>query len=332
MSLKLFKKDYENRRCFCICCLSLSIFLLTGLRYANAEISDLTLALQNTRNACSGISDAMYDLKTKAGINTAVTGVGTVAGGVALGTGIAKANVDQEQKDLMDQVVAQLIKEKSDVEIEKLEIENESDFMRKVSEVINEKDSEMTLKMQKIEKLEEKSETLGHVRTGTLATSTVTNVAGTAIAATNKIDEDLESRVNKCISATKELSNAKLVAKAEGNADDAEIAKAEQIIVNCREWEFVDLKSVNKRATGAVISSGVGIGTGMVGTITSAVANINTTRNGNGQKEKSLNTTSNVMAGASMAASAAATVFNAAQISAIKKAATVADKCEGALK
>ena len=77
MSLKLFKKDYKNRRCFRICCLSLSIFLLTGLRYANAEISDLTLALQNTRNACSGISDAMYDLKTKAGINTAVTGVGT---------------------------------------------------------------------------------------------------------------------------------------------------------------------------------------------------------------------------------------------------------------
>ena len=35
-----------------------------------------------------------------AGINTAVTAVGTVAGGVALGTGIAKANVDVRAEEL----------------------------------------------------------------------------------------------------------------------------------------------------------------------------------------------------------------------------------------
>ena len=39
-----------------------------------------------------------------------------------------------------------------------------------------------------------------------------------------------------------------------------------------------------------------------------------------------------IWAGTTTVASAAATVFNATQISAIKRAAAVADECEGALK
>ena len=313
------------------CSFLLSIFLSTLCSFANAEVLDLTFALQKTRNECSGISDAMRDLKLKAGINTAVTGVGTVMGGVALGTGVAKSNVDQEQKEL-EEKVAKLIAEKSNIPIENLEIEDEQEFERQILAVVVGNYSDVESDIKKIDQLEQKSKTLGNVRTGTLATSTMTNVAGTAIAATNKVDDDLETKINKCISATKDLSDSKLAAKVEGSATDAEIAKAEKIIAACRDWEFVDLKSVNKRATGAAVSSGIGVGTGMIGTITSAVANTEATRKGDEQKEKSLNTTSNVMAGASTVASAAATIFNATQISAIKKAATVADECEGALK
>ena len=46
-------------------------------------------------------------------------------------------------------------------------------------------------------------------------------------------------------------------------------------------------------------------------------------------KEKNLNTAANVLAGGTTAASLSATIFNATQISAIKRAATVADECEG---
>ena len=49
-------------------------------------------------------------------------------------------------------------------------------------------------------------------------------------------------------------------------------------------------------------------------------------------KEKNLNTAANVLAGGTTAASLSGTIFNATQISAIKRAATVADECEGALK
>ena len=50
------------------------------------------------------------------------------------------------------------------------------------------------------------------------------------------------------------------------------------------------------------------------------------------KKEKNLNTASNILAGGTTVASGVATVFNATQIKAIKRAASVADECEGALR
>ena len=64
--------------------------LMVGVAHAN---TDLTAAIENVRTTCGNISAELSDMKKMAGITTAVTGVGTVAGGVALGTGLAKANV-----------------------------------------------------------------------------------------------------------------------------------------------------------------------------------------------------------------------------------------------
>jgi hypothetical protein len=55
-------------------------------------------------------------------------------------------------------------------------------------------------------------------------------------------------------------------------------------------------------------------------------------REGDANKEKNLNTAANVLAGGTTVASGVATVFNATQISAIKRAAAVADGCERALR
>ena len=306
-------------------CLFLTIFSLPTFAATN-----LNTAIQNAKTACSGINDSMAHLKTMAGINTAVTAVGTVTGGVALGTGIAKYSVDKEQAELANKV-AKLIAEKSNVPIEKLEIENEAEFRAAIHNAAY-SDSSIKSDIQKINELEQKSKTLGNVRTGTLAASTVTNVAGTAIAATNKVDEGLEEKINKCIATIKELSSAKLAAKVENTATDAELANADKIITACRDYEYIDIKPINKHATGAAVASGIGVGTGVVGTITSAVANTDKTRAGDEKTEKNLNTTANLMSGASTVASATATIFNATQISAIKKVATVAEACEGALK
>ena len=292
---------------------------MTGGAWANAQ--SLPLAIQKARDLCSGISSSMNNMKVKAGINTGVTAVGTAAGGVALGTGIYKAKVDEEIQSL-EELIKQLNEMKSEPGFyERIEMSDE-----KINKLLEEPMEET------ISKLEKKSITLGNVRTGTLAASTATNVVGTVLAATNKVEEDLEENINNCMIAVKELAQVKLIAKVEDSATDVDMATADKIVNGCRDYEMVDLKPINKRATGAAVSSGIGIGTGVVGTITSAVANSENVRKGDYKKEKAINTTANVMAGASTVASATATIFNATQIAAIKKVVVVADSCEEALK
>ncbi len=295
--------------------------------YAEDTIS-LTNALSNVRNACSGISDSMSNLKTMAGINTAVTGVGTVTAGIALGTGIAKSGVDREQQKLLDEMKAKT----ANVPIEKLEIADKDKFDRDIAEAI-----QKALETEKkIDELDKKSKTLGNVRTGTLAGTAVLDTAGTIIAANNKVDSDLQSNIDKCIKSIDVLKDAQLRARTANTATDAELAMSDKIISVCADWKNVDLSKIDKRATGAAISGGTGATLALVGTVTSASANSDSVRGDNSdagkQKEKNLNTASNILAGGATAASGVATIFNATQISAIKKAVEVADKCEEALR
>lgn len=308
----------------------ISIFAIVVVMPFVAGASELTDAVANVRIACGGISNEMVHMKTMAGINTAVTGVGTVAGGVALGTGIAKANVDNEIEE-WERILDELEAEQKNAQI--------------VFTVINPDEVNKALKDMKVSKIDvgdhldelnEKSKTLGNVRTGTMATSSVANIAGTIIAANNRVRGDLESQINNCIAATKTLANIRMQARIDGSATNDELDYTQNIISKCSAWETVDLSKIDNKAKGATISSAIGATTGIAGTITSASANSNAVRDDNSeagkQKEKSLNTASNVLAGTTTAASAVATIFNATQISAIKRAALVADECEGALK
>ncbi len=306
----------------------ISVSILLGqCAFGAAFGDDLSVQIQATRSACSGISDAMTNLKKMAGINTAVTAVGTVTGGVALGTGIAKASVDRELEALIEKV-KKLIDEKSKIPVEKIDIENRSEFDNQLMEI----SGSISSTNEKISQLEQKSKTLGNVRTGTLATTAVVDTAGTIIAVKNQVDDDLQSRIDNCVAQVKKLQTAKASAQVAETADSADISKATQIISACRDWEYVNLTDINKKARGAAISSGTGAALAVVGTITSASANSSTVRSGeNKDKEKNLNTASNVLAGGATGASAVATIFNATQIGAIKKAVATADKCEEAL-
>ena len=286
--------------------------LMVGVAHAN---TDLSAAIENVRTTCGNISAELSDMKKMAGITTAVTGVGTVAGGVALGPGIAKANVDKEVE----------AKEKLPL----LTIENENAFKNSVlnyAESINQSvNTEKGI-------AEKKSKQLGNLRTGTMAAATATNIAGAVMSGTNKVKGDLKQQIDECLASVKTLSNVRMQARIDGSATDADLARAENIIRACDAWTTVDVSSINNRSTGATVSAGIGAGLGLAGTITSASANSNSVRDGDADKEKKLNTAANVLAGGTTAASLSATIFNATQISAIKRAATVADECEGALK
>lgn len=297
---------------------------------ANAS-GDLASAIQNAYSACGNISNELSDMKTMAGINTAVTAVGTVAGGVALGTGIAKSGVDREIEELK-QEIEKLMTEGKNTPIEPLSIENPTLFQQQLSSFATEYSAQLEQKQQELSKAEQKSKTLGNIRTGTLATATATNIAGAVIAGTNRVKGDLKTQIDTCLASIQMLSTVRIQARLSQTASDADLDRAEKIINACNAWDTVDISSINNKSTGATISSGIGAGLGLAGTITSASANSKSVRDGDESKEKKLNNAANVLAGGTTLASGVATIFNATQINAIKRAVTAAEECEGALR
>jgi len=261
---------------------------------ANAEYMALDDALRATYASCVGIDEALHDMKVRAGINTAVTGVGTVAGGAALVVGIKKKNLMNTLRDIEDNG------QELQSSYNNLTIEQNVNFKPNL-----------------------KSKKLGNWRTGLLAANTATNVAGAVIAAKNAHNDDLESQIAECSAAVDDLKNALVRA----NFDNIDTTEASAIYDACSGYKYIDYSVLKKRAKGAEISSIVGGSTSAVGIITSAVAN-----KSDGEKEKKLDTASNVLAGGATVFTGTATVFNAMQISAIKKIADTAQLCESLLK
>ena len=305
-------------------------FLLTiGMLPTWANALSLDDALRATYTACVGIDDELSDLKKMAGINTAITAVGTAAGAGATITGVVKASTDQEIEEL-EKIMAEI-----DEMSKNMEPMTEKEIMTFMEEFNRGYDTELASTdaiETELEQLNAKSKKLGNWRTGLMAGSTATNVAGAIIAGTNKVDEDLNTQIKNCLVAVGDLRGAMMQARMNGT----DISEAQSIVDACGEYEFADLGKINKRATGAAISAGVGATTGLVGTITSASANSDNVRGDNTdagkKKEKNLNVASNILAGTTTAASATATVFNATQIKAIKQVAEIAQKCTGVLK
>ena len=305
-------------------------FLLTiGMLPTWANALSLDDALRATYTACVGIDDELSDLKKMAGINTAITAVGTAAGAGATITGVVKASTDQEIEEL-EKIMAEI-----DEMSKNMEPMTEKEIMTFMEEFNRGYDTELASTdaiETELEQLNTKSKKLGNWRTGLMAGSTATNVAGAIIAGTNKVDEDLNTQIKNCLVAVGDLRGAMMQARMNGT----DISEAQSIVDACGEYEFADLGKINKRATGAAISAGVGATTGLVGTITSASANSDNVRGDNTdagkKKEKNLNVASNILAGTTTAASATATVFNATQIKAIKQVAEIAQKCTGVLK
>lgn len=306
--------------------------LLCACISANAaEVLDLNTALQNTYRACAEIDDNLHDLKVLAGINTAVTGVGTGLGVGAVATGFIKRKTDKEIEEL-ERLLKEIEEESAKYSGPKPDAAQKATFLAEYNNAYNTAITDKETAQNKLDELNTKSKKLGNWRTGLLAGNTVTNVAGAVIASKTINKDDLQGQIDACISATKVLNNA--IMQAYLNGEDTREAK--QIYEACREYEYVDIGPINKRGTGAMVASSVGAGLGGIGTITSGIANSDKTRNDNSdsgkQKEKNLNTASNVLSVGATAASVTATVFNATQIAAIKKVAKVSEACTGVLK
>ena len=299
--------------------------------HAHAYAGNLTLddALRATYTACVGIDDELSDLKKMAGINTAVTAVGTAAGAGAIATGFAKEKTDKKIDEILTKLKAA---EKARLENGDKELSNEE--KERIIAAVSVNNTAGVGDNNSVAQLQEKSKNLGNWRTGLLATNAATNIAGAAIAGTNKVDKELDAQIRDCVSAVNNLRASMMQAQLDG----VDITEARTIADACDDYATVDTTKINKRATGAMISSAVGAATGVAGTVTSAMANSDKVRvvraedGGRTDKEKNLNTAANALSIGATVASVSATVFNAAQIAAIKKVASVSEKCTGVLK
>lgn len=309
----------------------IALFLMFLPFTAMAEVLPLYDALRATYTACVGIEDELADLKKMAGINTAVTGVGTATGVGATAAGLVKSSKDNKIEEL--EVKLEKLRE---IESNNQDEENTANDFAAFSTEFDSSYSSIKQQLKdyqsEIDKLTQQSKKLGNWRTGLLAGSTVTNIAGATIAGTNRVGVGLNEQINTCISAVDALQQSMMQARLNG----ADITEAQNIVDACGEYKYTDISKIDTRAKGAMISSIVGATTGLSGTVVSASANTQKTRNDNTgsgrQREKNLNTASNVLSGVTTAASATATVFNATQISAIKQVAEVAEKCTGVLR
>ena len=303
--------------------LSLGLFMLPLVSSAN--VLSLDDALRATWMACVGIDDDLAELKKMAGINTAVTGIGTAAGVGATVTGFVKTAKDSKAESL--EAILQEIDNMTKGATPMTEAEIQL-FLSEFNNVYQVGLGDTGDIQAELDKTVAQSKKLGNWRTGLLATGAVTNIAGAVIAGGNKTDGDIRASVDACRAAVSGLRSSIMQARLSG----IDVTEAQNIANICGEYEYVDLSKIDTKAKGAQISSAVGAATGVAGTITSAYANSKKIRNGDNKKEKTLNTTSNVLSVGTTMASAAATVFNATQIGAIKKVAAVAEKCTGALK
>lgn len=331
------------------------LFALGVINAGFAQDVTFENALRAVRVNCSGISDKLSEIKKLAGINTAVTGVGTVVGAGAIATGAEKSKLDKISDNLEQQIQNFMQAEANPTPVE---VENfiglqtelaellKNDELKKYMEQIKSADISpeefsQTVKdqnyVQKLQELktttDEESKKFGNARTGLLATTTATNIAGAVIAGVNRIDADFASQIGACMGAVKSLSLVKMQAKLDGSASVQDIVAADKIISVCDKFNTEDLEKINNRATGATVASSVGAATGLAGTITSGVANSESVRTGaDAQKEKNLNTASNVLAGVTTAATLTSTVFNATQVAAAKRVIETAELCEEAIK
>ncbi len=306
----------------------ISVMMFGGMVRADvaSALSNVNEKVEAVQNACSGIKSNLDSIFGLSVTTTVSSGLGTVAAGGALATGIIKAKTDdrieakEDELKLLDSLTENL--------------SDDPEELKKQLSVILPKLEERHQKIEEeIAKDIKKSQTLGNVRTGLMAGATATSAVstGTSIGATLTATK-LAEKMLQCNNALRELKIAKGQLEAEGETSE----KADEIIASCPGYDESNIKSLKSLATANAVVSGIGTATAGAGTVTSVMANSKKVRADKSEKgkkkEKGLNLASNILAGVTMGTSGTSTALSAVQISKAKKDSEMAEKCEATLK
>ena len=288
--------------------------VVPGIAFCNENCEYLRIA-DELKRGCMGINTELQDIKKLSTVNVVVTGAGTVAAGGALFAGMKKKDFDKKAEELAKKM--ENIKNMSNQEFVKFLKE-----MARYQELKEQYNSMCQLKHD----YQAQAKKLGNIRTGLMAGNTVTAVAGTVISNKNRKDSDsIKDMIQECLDTIKAQEQSIGQTMMDCERDNYE--KLKNVVAKCRDLSTENMEKVYKQNKISTISSGINIGTGTAGTITSALANKNTYD----QKTKNLNTAANVLAGTSMVASGVSTVFNAATLKSINNNLQISALCEEAL-
>jgi len=296
-------------------CFLLVLSVFTGAVAHADDICEYEYIVNELRQNCSGINAELKQIKTYSTANTVITGVGTVAAGGALYAGIKKQDLDKKAEELIKKM--DNVENMSDAEF--------VDFLKETARY-----QEMKAQYDSMNQLkndyEVQSKKLGNIRTGLMAGNTATAVAGTIISNKNKKDSDsIKDMIQLCLDTIK--NNEQKIGQSMIDCDRNQYEKLKKAVSECKMLHTENMDKVSKHNKVSTIVSGVNIGTGAAGTITSALAN----QNKYDQKTKNLNTTANVLAGTSAVASVVSTVFNATTLKSINENLHTSESCEEAL-
>lgn len=311
------------------------LFLLIGISPVVADETDDLIAnaeqiFEATRITCSGISDEIAKVSNISKANTAVTAVGTVAAGGALVAGIKKS----QEEEKIDALIAEMCAA-GGCTAEGVKAMSNEEFFNVVLQPM----AQIAELQEKIDK----SKKLGNWRTGLMAGTIGTNLASAIMSGLNIDQSDLMQHVSACNEMIKSIPDMETeLRKAGVNPNEYDVAKKlSSVRTWCNQIDVKDIEKIEKRMKGVMGTSVAGTAIGVVGVGTSAAANSdkymdvsNKVRlsDADKKKEKALNTTANVMAGANIATGAVETGLNISLITLTKKLMESAGRCEDILK
>ena len=282
------------------------------------------------RITCAGISDEIGKVANISKANTAVTAVGTVAAGGALVAGVAKSKEEKEIESLINQMCAN-----GGCTAEGVEAMSDEQFLLQVLQPM----AQIAELQQRIDK----SKKLGNWRTGLMAGTVGTNLASAIMSGINTDQSDLIQHISACNEIVKSVSDMEMELRKAGIGPmhSPVVKQLSNVHTWCNTIDIKDIEKIEKRMKGVMGTSIAGTAIGIVGVGTSAVANsdkyMDTAKKvrlseEDKKKEKVLNTTANVMAGANVATGAVETGLNISLITLTKKLMEQASRCEEVLK
>lgn len=319
--------------------LLVGVFVMDTCRADDAGVvlSEAYNVYETVEQFCGGISDRISKVSGVSKANTAVTAVGTVAAGGALVAGIQKKETDEKV-----QAISKQICDIGGCDPDKIEAMSDEEFYNTILPLLvkaisleNEDEINKMMSLRTQQQMEiAKSKRQGNWRTGLLAGTVGTNVASAILSGLNKNQSDLIQQISACNEAVKKLNASYNSALQFGinPIEEPVMQMFKSAINNCGTLQTADVEKIEKRMTAVMGTSIAGAAIGAVGTGTSIAANTDKIRNDNSEagkkKEKTLNTVSNIAAGANVATGAVETGLNISLITLTKKLMRSAEQCE----